>query len=421
MNQYIRLCSLILPFLILPGIATSQSAGEPTAMTISDAVDVAVRASYETSRQDALLEIAHAGREQAGLYANPEAGFSIEQLRHQGVSQSEWTLAVDYPFFSFLTREKRIDAADFALRAATHRRTRSLEALAHNVRGSFIRLWQAREIQNSFREMETVLRSLDRTTARRSEEGDISTYEEQRLRTELSRLRWRNTEASASVREAEAELALLLALPLDALAPRPLKLPQVLTGAPELASLQERALEQRADLLALRAEQQEQRRRSEWIGTLWMDELRLGGGYKRQSDDFQGPVFTVSLPLAVFDRDQGRSRAAAADEARLIAQIRELEQRVALEIQGGVATIREIREQAAEFRFPDEAEAAQLVSAATIAYREGEFSLVEFLDAIRAHIDNAELRSAVRASLLRAAFNLEYAAGGSIFTLLETN
>jgi hypothetical protein len=84
MNQHIRLCAFILHFLILPGIATSQSADVPTAMTIRDAVDVAMRASYETSRQDALLDIAHAEREQAGLYMNPEAGFSIEQLRHQG-------------------------------------------------------------------------------------------------------------------------------------------------------------------------------------------------------------------------------------------------------------------------------------------------------------------------------------------------
>jgi outer membrane protein, heavy metal efflux system len=421
MNQHIRLCAFILHFLILPGIATSQSADVPTAMTIRDAVDVAMRASYETSRQDALLDIAHAEREQAGLYMNPEAGFSIEQLRHQGASLSEWTLAVDYPFLSLLTRGKRIGAADFAVRAAAHRRTRSLEALAYNVRDRFTRLWQAREMRNSFREIETVLRSLDRTTTRRSGEGDISAYEEQRLRTELSRLRWRHTEASASVREAEAELALLMALPLDALEARRLMLPQVITGAPDLASLQATALERRADLQALRAEQEELRRRGEWIGTQWMDELRLGGGYKRQSDDFRGPVFTVSLPLAVFHRDQGSSRAVVADEARLIAQIRELEQRIALEIQGGVATIREIQEQAAELRFSDEAEAARFVTAATTAYREGEFSLVEFLDAIRAHIDNAELRSAVRASLLRAAFRLEYAAGGSIFTLQETN
>jgi outer membrane protein, heavy metal efflux system len=276
-------------------------------------------------------------------------------------------------------------------------------------------------MRNSFREIETVLRSLDRTTTRRSGEGDISAYEEQRLRTELSRLRWRHTEASASVREAEAELALLMAITPGCARSTSLMLPQVLTGAPDLASLQATALERRADLQALRAEQEELRRRGEWIGTQWMDELRLGGGYKRQSDDFRGPVFTVSLPLAVFHRDQGSSRAVVADEARLIAQIRELEQRIALEIQGGVATIREIQEQAAELRFSDEAEAARFVTAATTAYREGEFSLVEFLDAIRTHIDNAELRSAVRASLLRAAFRLEYAAGGSIFTLQETN
>ncbi len=141
---------------------------------------------------------------------------------------------------------------------------------------------------------------------------------------------------------------------------------------------------------------------------------QVTGGMKRSR--VLGPMDTgfvlgasVSLPL--FNRGQAQAARAAAARARLEAERRTLAARIAAEVHAASAAAVGARALADRYRADSVSRADELVAIATAAYEEGEFGILELLDAHRVSL-SANLRSLdLSAAARRGAVALDRAAG----------
>ena len=141
---------------------------------------------------------------------------------------------------------------------------------------------------------------------------------------------------------------------------------------------------------------------------------QLTGGMKRSGvfgSMETGFVLGASLSVPVFNRGQAQAARAAAAAARVEAERRSLAARIAAEVHAASAAAAGARKLAASYRDDSVSRAAELVAIATAGYEEGEFGILELLDAHRVNL-SAELRSLdLSAAARRAAVELDRATG----------
>ena len=124
-----------------------------------------------------------------------------------------------------------------------------------------------------------------------------------------------------------------------------------------------------------------------------------------------GFVLGASVSVPLFNRGQAQAARAAAARARLEAERRTLAARIAAEVHAASAAAVGARELADRYRADSVARADELVAIATAAYEEGEFGILELLDAHRVSL-SANLRSLdLSAAARRAAVELDRATG----------
>jgi cobalt-zinc-cadmium efflux system outer membrane protein len=110
----------------------------------------------------------------------------------------------------------------------------------------------------------------------------------------------------------------------------------------------------------------------------------VSGGLKRADNEGnreRGGVFGVALAVPLFDSGPREAARWTAEGARVAAERVAIEQRVRAEINRAVEALAR-REQALASAGPDR-RAAELVTTAEVAYREGEVGILALLDAVR--------------------------------------
>lgn len=124
-----------------------------------------------------------------------------------------------------------------------------------------------------------------------------------------------------------------------------------------------------------------------------------------------GFVLGASLSVPLFDRGQAQAARASAARARIEAERQALAARIAADVRAASAAAVGGRELADRYRAESVSRADELVAIATAAYEEGEFGIIELLDAhrvsLRANLRSLDLSAAAR----RAGVELDRAAG----------
>ncbi|MBI4755696.1 MAG: TolC family protein [Betaproteobacteria bacterium] len=149
-------------------------------------------------------------------------------------------------------------------------------------------------------------------------------------------------------------------------------------------------LEQRPDLQALsrRAEAAELEGRAAKQGV--MPDLTVGIGPKWVDNGFSrdnGVALSLSIPLPVFDRQQAGRQRAAAEAMQARAEYRLAHARAEGELRGLGRQAEILRATAADYRARAVAASPDLLRIAEAAYRGGESSLLELLDAYRGALE----------------------------------
>ncbi len=334
-----------------------------------------------TARED----FARADAISAGLPPNPLLAYSRERGRgSSGAREDSWTLSQTFDLAG--RRGLHREAADLRVEAARSDSLRRLEEWGAEIRLRFHEALFQQEVVRATEAWVARFRSIAATVERLARAGEASGYDRRRLARERQNAELRLTTARGEQDRATRRLASLIGhsgeLPslegeLQPAAPPPL--------AEGLL-----ALERRTDLqvLARRAEAADVDGRAADRG--WIPELTLGVGPKRTENEFgreTALMLEVSVPLPLFDRQQAERQRARAQALQTRGEYGLTLARAEGELRGLHRQLERLVAAAVDYRAAARSETPALLRIAEAAYRGGESSLLELLDAYRGALD----------------------------------
>ena len=125
----------------------------------------------------------------------------------------------------------------------------------------------------------------------------------------------------------------------------------------------------------------------------------------------------LSVPVPIFNRNQGEVERARQEERQIDARIRALEADVSAELDAAYQAYTASRDIVATIERDMLAQALDVRAATEYSYRRGEASLIEFLDAVRAFNETMRSYNEARADYARSLYTLESTTGASVAAL----
>lgn len=399
-----------------PTLAAESSA--TATLTLRQAREIARRVSPELLAVREAVTAAAARERQAGAFPNPTLTYQREQTSGNGQTNSQNIASVDQPIELGGQRGARVAAARLRREAAEARLAAAEAQLGFDVTQAYAtvvaadrRATLARQATNAFARARTVSQT-------RLAEGDASGYAHRRIRLEAARYAGLLAEVVMEQRRARLTLASLLAIAPESVAGIELMLEDSLgTDVSGFTSDSLRAISvrHRAELRVATLEAWAAAADARLVARERIPVPSLWGGLKSEQvargGDFKGFVAGVSLPLPLWDRRRGAVDAASAQARRLDAEAEVVRRRIAREVDEAVGGLRAVDEQLALLRPQLGAESQMALHASQIAYAEGEISLVEWLDAVRAYQEAESTFASLRAESLIRWAALERAVG----------
>lgn len=332
------------------------------------------------------IGVAEADALEAGLWANPTLEFLRDSARSGDNAQEDSVLLsqpVDISGRRSLKREageQRVSAASADVRALVNERAGEIrrnfyQLLLHEQRLAAIETWAGR-----FADTERVVGKLRAA-------GEASGYDLRRLVRERQTAEAKRAETQAERDGAREQLAALIGTEVKAwngVAGR------LLPGTPPDIKTLLSHLEDRPDLAALAARAAAADLDGRAADRGWLPEVTLGVGARRTdlgSTRITAGLISVSVPLPVFDRQQAGAGRAAAQAMGVRAEYRLARARAEGQLRGTRLQALQLIAAAERYRREALAPSAELVRIAESAYRAGEFTVLELLDAYRGALD----------------------------------
>lgn len=398
--------------------AISQTSTQ--SLTADEAVREALAANRDLQAARLTIDVARGGLRQAGRLANPELELDYADdfaFSGEGERAGSVRLAQKFPVTARLAREKDVASQDVAIAEAEVRNFARI--LIAEVQRTFYSIRSFDERLGVNRQLVESVRQVEDATARRLEAAEASPAEVSLLRTERLRL---EQDAQRLIREREvaaAALSRLLARPLPGdpdlvgeLDPGPLPSPYAANGLGERSDLEAagKAID-RADAARALA-------RSE----VWED-WTAGFGYEADRQVFEPPIdgvysdsllaFRVTVPLPLWNRQQGRIASAEAERLRSRRSRDGLALRIEEEVRAADAQARTLRASVdayADEILPSATETRDLFER---GYLQGLVGIAELLQAQRQYNESRALYFELLGDLRQAAIALETALGTS--------
>ena len=383
-------------------------------LTLDEAVSLAGRANPTIRAKEFEQRAVTAGEITAALRPNPTANFLAEQFGGASdASQVQYTINVGQPIELGGKRQRRIDSARAATRVTGHELDDVRRQITFLVKKSFADALAGRESLSLAEQNLQSLDELERIQRFRAERGDISELE--LLRIQVQRFAFERDAADARQALKAAKIALRAIVGQEQIAEdfevvgdlafKDVTLTQ--------ADLYRRALANRPDLRAAEAAREKAkadirlaRANAWWDVTPQIEYQRLG------PDNTIG--FGFSMPLRIFDRNQGeiartRAEAGRVDAAREVVAVQALS-----EVDTALAALRTESGKLTVLRDTYLPKAKQARDTVEYAYRRGGASLLEYLDAQRTYRDTAAEYVRSLGSYWTSFYQLETAVGGSL-------
>ena len=341
----------------------------------------------------ALSELAEANAEaaradvlRASQLPNPSLGYSREQIvgSPRTVEQS---LHIAQTFQLSGRRELQTQAAGRRLDMAEAGSDVRRAELAAEIKSRFYEVLSKQEL---IRATETWIERFGRVQGvveKLAKAGEVSGYDRRRLEREREAAKARLATEAAELARAQERLSALIGASQLATTVYGTLLPaQSIADATDYARL-----DQRPDLriLSARAEAAELERRAAaleripdvtvGVGPKWVD-----NGMSREN----GIMVTLSVPLPVFDRGQPAEKRAAAEAAAARAEYRLARARAEGELRGLQRQVERLTSAAKDYRARVLATTSELLRIAESAYRGGESTILELLDAYRGALES---------------------------------
>jgi cobalt-zinc-cadmium efflux system outer membrane protein len=408
--------------LLAPFLALAQSADQP-AITLERAVSEALANNLALLAERANISISEARIVTAGLRPNPVISAGGDHLDFLGTGfndlngggPTEMSLRTDFTIERGGKRQARVDVARAARSVVELLVLNAARLLALDVENAVVESLAAHEQVALARETLAFLKEIADLNTVRVKAGDLAEVEQ--VRSKLAAMQFENVVRQAELRERNAAVRLATLLGRrDASAG--LRVEGELrrdAAMPPPAEVELEALKSRPDLQALRrdTERAEAEVRSQ-TAQGHMD-WTVGSEYRRQSVSAQANMlgFFFSVPLPVFNRNQGEIARAHNERQQAQLRVGALETAIRGEVAAAhnqCATARLLLDNI-EGRMLDKARDVRQIT--EFRYRRGEASFLEFLDALRAFNETMQGHAEARAEYARALFLLDSVAGRS--------
>jgi outer membrane protein, heavy metal efflux system len=400
--------------LALLGAASPARAQEPiTKLTLAEALSLAGTANPTVRAKEFEVQSVGANEITAALRPNPTANFLAEQFGGGSAALTQYTFNVGQPIELGGKRQRRVDSAKAATRVTGYELADLRRQLVFLVKKSFSDILVARDALALTEQNLSALDELQRVHRLRAEKGDISGLE--LLRLEVERFSFERDTEDARQALSAAKIALRTAIGQERLAEQfdvegALTVPEVTKSRSELYRI---ALDARPDLHAAQAARDKARAdinlakaNAWWDVTPQIEYQRIG------PDNTIG--FGFSLPIKLFDRNQGEIARTQAEAKRVEASRQALLDHALAEVDTALAAVAAERTKVTLLRDTYLPKIKQARDTVEFAYRRGGVTLLDFLDAQRTYREKSldYLRSL--GNYHAAVYQLEAAVGGPV-------
>jgi len=419
--------SKLFPFVLILGAAVAARSEPQAALTVDRAVEEAIQNNLGLFAERVNLTIAEASVVTARLRPNPVFSFSGDHLdvlgtgftaaNNGGPPEIAWR--VDIPVERGHKRALRVETAGFAREIAEARLADAVRRLRSDVELGCIDVLAAKANLNLQRENLAALEELVKLNDARVEAGAAAPLELMRSRVAMLQFRGGVRRAELDLLTAKTKLQNLLGRKVaaeDFDVVGELK-PAAHAAEPDLNSLREKAAASRPDAVAL--ERTQARSRAELRLQLAQAKVDYvyGAEYRRQ----QGVAgrsnslgFFFSIPLPLYNRNQGEIARVHAEEDQLARQAEALRAQIFAEVKTSAEELRGARELVASIERDLLKAAEEARNTAGYVYRAGASTLVEFLDAQRAFNETMSSYNEAAAAYRRAVIRLNAAVGEEV-------
>ena len=393
----------------------------PERVTIAQAVQEAVDRNLGLLAERYSISVAEARVITAGLRPNPLLSLSMDYQDLLGTGFTvqnsagppEGAVRFDYLLERGHKRQYRVEVAQNARAVAEYQLLNTTRMLVMDVESAFVDVLQAKESLALARENLKAFESIVEINGARVRAGDLAKVE--LVRSRVAALQFQNAvrQAESRVRLASNRLQTLMGRVSfsPSFDPAGELRREMLLDTEE--ALQQRAVETRPDLLALRRDEARSLADVRLQMAQGKIDYTIGTQYHRQYDNARGNAlgFFFSAPLPVFNRNQGEIVRAQREQEQIRARIRAAEAQVRGEVRDAYVQYGTARDLLETIEKNMLAEARDVRDTMQYAYRKGEASFVELLDAQRAFNDTMQSYNEARAEFARSLYLIDSAAG----------
>ncbi|MBI5484177.1 MAG: TolC family protein [Deltaproteobacteria bacterium] len=393
-------------------IVTSP-AGAGMVLNMEDAERLFIENNLDIRSRKIELQKSDAAILDAKTLPNPSARYSLESLKN-GVRETEEKYSVSQEVDLAGRRGRRVEAAYKAREARNLLLAHEISGLIVQMKQSYYKILFLRENERALSEIAGIYSDVQRKTEVRVSAGDASEADLMKLTGEKNRIVRGLDTLRTDLKSEKRRLALLLDLqetdfdvsgefsakPLDLRGGMPAEMGQ--QNRPDIMG-QGKLVE--ASEVSLSASKKEA-----------IPSIDLEGGYKKRTGGFNGFIFGISIPLPLFNRNQGGIAQAEAELAQEKVVYEAMKKTAAYEVNLLLEKISSLQTRIVGLSGQIET-SKELTKIAGIAYEEGETGLLELLDAARSEKELVVEKNTAVYDYWAARFELDKAVGAKVTSM----
>ena len=413
--------------LVFCSMAALVSAQAPQSITIEQAVQEALQNNPGLLAEKLGISVAETAVITARMRPNPVLSASSDHLdwlgtgfsEINGAGPTETAVRIDVPWERGHKREYRVDTASYAQKIAEARVADSVRRLRLDVTLACIDVIDAKARLDLANDNLKSLQAVVQLNETRLNGGAIPPVELTRSRVAMLQFRGSVKTAELALTTARVRLQTLLGrapgqMPVDI--SDPLKVP-IPAATPALDQIQSRAITARPDIQAARLDQARSQTELRLQLANGKVDYTAGAEYRRQqgvNGTGNSVGFFFSVPLPVFNRNQGEVARVSAEQVQLQKQIDALQSQISGEVLGAYREYETARQLIADIESDLLGLAQEARTTTTYVYQAGAGSLLDVLDAQRAFNDTMSSYYTAQADYRRAVSRLTSVVGEEV-------
>jgi cobalt-zinc-cadmium efflux system outer membrane protein len=408
-----------------PPVSTGAAQNAPETITIDQAIREAIDHNLNLVAERLNVPLAEARLITARLRPNPVLTLGGDYLdilgtgfsRENGAGPGEYNIRTDFVLERGKKRENRIAVADLGKSVAELNLLNAMRGVILDVESAFVDVLLAKESLALAQENLKALNAIVEVNTNRVRSGDLAKVE--LVRSRLAALQFQNAERQAEFRLHSSRHRLQLLIGRTAFT-HGFTVSGDMRHDPELIEIQplrQIAQQLRPDLQAIRRDQ------ARSVADLRLQvaqgkvDYTVGTIYHRQFSSTgtgNSMGFFLSVPIPVFNRNQGEIERARLEGQQLEAKIKALQSSIAAEVETAYEQYSTSRNMVESLEKEMLQQAREVRNTTEYSYRRGEASLIEFLDAQRAYNDTIQSYNEARADYARSLYQIDSISGKAV-------